>query len=182
MKIELRKGLSDDAEFISHMVMEAMGIDSNFDPELLKVMVGICKREDTLYSYKNADIVTCNGSVAGGILSYNGGDYQEMSDRTFTYIAKEMGAKKLEPGTETGPGEYYLDSLYVSPEFRGHHISNILVQNALETAQGLGFTLASLLVDTKKTYLHKLYENLGFRMDGKITFFGVPFYRMIQDI
>ena len=88
----------------------------------------------------------------------------------------------MEPGTETGEGEYYLDSMAVLPEFRGHSIGKILMNNALETAEALGFTKVTLLVDVVKPWLHKLYESVGFEKGEQVMFFGEPFMRMIQHI
>ena len=89
---------------------------------------------------------------------------------------------KPNPGTETEAGEYYLDSLAVAPEFRGQSIGSILIQNALEEAQALGFTKATLLVDSRKDYLQRLYGRLGFENGETVTFFGDEYIKMYQEI
>lgn len=178
-RTEIRKATPEDVEFIAETVVGAMGM-ADVSPLLKKALTDICGMEDTLYSYRNTEIATVDGRTAGALISYDGAGYADMADKTFSLAAKAMGEKKFSPGTETVPGEYYLDSLYVSPVFRGRKIGNLLMDNALETAEGLGFTLVSLLVDIKKPWLHKIYGDLGFAMDKEVLFFGEPFYRMVQ--
>ena len=95
-------------------------------------------------------------------------------------MAKLLNTEKPEPGSETGEGEYYLDSLVVHPEFRGHNIGSILMRNALDEAEALGYEKVTLLVDEKKPHLHKLYKKLGFEFGDVVLFFGEPYIRMFQ--
>ena len=83
-QVELRKARKEDAGFIAHVVMVAMGYNV-FDKEvaangtsplgklsdILAALTDICAREDTLYSYRNTDIALFNGQVAGALVSYN---------------------------------------------------------------------------------------------------------------
>ncbi|MDD6253916.1 MAG: GNAT family N-acetyltransferase [Bacteroidales bacterium] len=192
-QVELRPGRPSDAGFIAETVLNAMGNgpDTDFTPffadetdyqDVIEAMTVIAAMEDTLYSYRNVYVAVCGDSVAGAMVAYDGARYKKMADRTFGLLSEILGVEKLNPGEETGPDEYYLDSLYVNPEFRGHSIGSILMQNELEIAQGLGFTAVSLLVDRKKPWLHRLYSKLGFTEDGETMFFGEPYLRMVQYI
>lgn len=180
-KVEIRKGLPGDAEVIAKAVFEAMGI-KDVSPLLMKALTDICGMEDTLYSYNNTDIALCDGRPAGVLISYDGADYNDMANRTFSLVAKAMGKEKLNPGTETGPGEYYMDSLYVLPEFRGRSIGKILMENGFEEIKSKGFTRVTLLVDIVKPWLHKLYGSVGFVMESEVMFFGEPFYKMAKKL
>ena len=76
-QVELRKARREDAGFIAHVVMVAMGYNV-FDNEIaangtcplgklsdiLAALTDICAREDTLYSYRNTDIALFGGQVA----------------------------------------------------------------------------------------------------------------------
>ena len=144
-RVELRKGRASDAPFIADAVLAAMGYDI-FNPELpadaetgfgpisavRDALIKVCSKEDTLYSWKNTTVATFCGKTAGAIVSYDGGSYKETAERTFALMAKLLNTEKPEPGSETGEGEYYLDSLVVHPEFRGHNIGSILMRNALD--------------------------------------------------
>ncbi|MGM9742787.1 MAG: GNAT family N-acetyltransferase [Candidatus Cryptobacteroides sp.] len=178
---ELRAGIPSDAGFIATTVMAAMGKELGYE-DIHSALTWIASMEDTLYSYRNTHVAVCGDEIAGAIIGYDGARYAELADRTFTLLAERLGTEKLSPGTETGPGEYYLDSLYVNPLFRGRSVGSLLMRDELEVAEGLGFTTVSLLVDREKPWLHKLYSRLGFRMDGEVLFFGELFFRMVQDI
>lgn len=192
-RVELRKGRASDAPFIADAVLAAMGYDI-FNPELpadagtsfgpisavRDALIKVCSKEDTLYSWKNTTVATFCGKTAGAIVSYDGGSYKETAERTFALMAKLLNTEKPEPGSETGEGEYYLDSLVVHPEFRGHNIGSILMQNALDEAEALGYEKVTLLVDDKKPHLHKLYKKLGFEFGDVVLFFGEPYIRMFQ--
>ena len=192
-RVELRKGRASDAPFIADAVLAAMGYDI-FNPELpadtgtsfgpisavRDALIKVCSKEDTLYSWKNTTIATFCGKTAGAIVSYDGVSYKETAERTFALMAKLLNTGKPEPGSETGEGEYYLDSLVVHPEFRGHNIGSILMRNALDEAEALGYEKVTLLVDEKKPHLHKLYKKLGFEFGDVVLFFGEPYIRMFQ--
>lgn len=192
-RVELRKGRASDAPFIADAVLAAMGYDI-FNPSLSAdaetsfgpisavrdALIKVCSKEDTLYSWKNTTVATFCGKTAGAIVSYDGGSYKETAERTFALMAKLLNTEKPEPGSETGEGEYYLDSLVVHPEFRGHNIGSILMQNALDEAEALGYEKVTLLVDEKKPHLHKLYKKLGFEFGDVVLFFGEPYIRMYQ--
>mgnify|MGYP002770743339 FL=1 len=192
-RVELRKGRASDAPFIADAVLAAMGYDI-FNPSLSvdaetsfgpisavrDALIKVCSKEDTLYSWKNTTVATFCGKTAGAIVSYDGGSYKETAERTFALMAKLLNTGKPEPGSETGEGEYYLDSLVVHPEFRGHNIGSILMRNALDEAEALGYEKVTLLVDEKKPHLHKLYKKLGFEFGDVVLFFGEPYIRMFQ--
>ena len=192
-RVEFRKGRASDAPFIADAVLAAMGYDI-FNPSLSvdaetsfgpisavrDALIKVCSKEDTLYSWKNTTVATFCGKTAGAIVSYDGGSYKETAERTFALMAKLLNTGKPEPGSETGEGEYYLDSLVVHPEFRGHNIGSILMRNALDEAEALGYEKVTLLVGEKKPHLHKLYKKLGFEFGDVVLFFGEPYIRMFQ--
>jgi len=193
-QVELRKAERDDARFIATAVLSAMGNDVYAAKDLtgigtqigdlamvLDVLEKVAAREDTLYSWRNAYIATYDGEDAGVMVAYDGAEYAEKSVLTFSLISSALGEPELKPGSEEATaGEYYLDSLSAKPEFRGHGIGAILIRNALEVAEGLGFGKATLLVDKEKPWLHCMYGRLGFEITGEQTFFGEQFYRMTQ--
>jgi len=171
---------AQDAPFIARNILDAMGVKeiSGMHKELTE----ICRKEDTLYSWKRTYIVQVGGTPAGSLTSYDGAMYKELKDRTFSIISAKTGEDYSEVGEETRPGEYYLDSLAIIPEYRFHHLGSLLIDNALHIAQGLGFTLVSLIAEKDKVWLQHYYESLGFYADGELLFFGHQYVRMIQEI
>ena len=195
--VEIRRAYPEDAQFIAESVLAAMGYDrdssislgagenyseSKSYEEVKRALEEIAARPDTLYSYRHSRIATYGGEVAGVIVGYDGAAYREMAELTFGLIAGKLGTAPFNPGEETGEGEYYLDSLHVSPDFRGHSIGTVLMRNELDIAEGLGFRRVSLIVDKEKPWLHRLYARLGFEEAGETVFFGEKYLRMIQEI
>lgn len=195
--VEIRRAYQEDAPFIAESVLAAMGYDrdssislaakenyyeSKSYEEVKRVLEEIAARPDTLYSYRHSRIATYGGEVAGVIVGYDGAAYREMAELTFGLIAGKLGTAPFNPGEETREGEYYLDSLHVSPDFRGHSIGTILMRNELDIAEALGFRKVSLIVDKEKPWLHRLYARLGFEEAGETVFFGEKYLRMTQEI
>lgn len=95
----------------------------------------------------------------------------------------------MEP--ECRPGEFYLDSMAVLPEFRRmafeyagatDRIGHLLMLDGIEEGRRKGFPRISLIVDKSKPRLFTYYSALGFRPDGEILFFGHLYDRMIKDL
>ena len=95
----------------------------------------------------------------------------------------------MEP--ECLPGEFYLDSMAVLPEFRRmtfeyagstDRIGHLLMLDGIEEGRRKGFPRISLIVDKAKPRLFAYYSALGFRPDGEILFFGHLYDRMIKDL
>ena len=195
--VEIRRAYPEDAPFIAESVLAAMGYDRDSSislaaegndslpktyEEVKQALEEIAARPDTLYSYRHSRIATYGGEVAGVIVGYDGAAYREMAELTFGLIAGKLDTAPFNPGEETGEGEYYLDSLHVRPDFRGHSIGTILMRNELDIAEALGFRRVSLIVDKEKPWLHRLYARLGFEEAGETVFFGEKYLRMTQEI
>ncbi len=95
------------------------------------------------------------------------------------------------PEPECLPGEFYLDSMAILPEFRGKayeyagstdRIGHILMLDGIEEGRSKGFSRISLIVDKAKPRLKIYYSALGFRPDGEILFFGHLYDRMIMGL
>ena len=143
--------------------------------ELYDWLLDICGRTDTLYSYRNALVAKIDDEVVGCLISYPGDDYE--AKRAFTFAALD-GAGPSD--TETGPGEYYLDTLALLPAARGHRIGLRLMESVIDYAtRELGYDRFTLLVDEDKTRLEAYYASLGFRRDRTMKFMGHGYYRMI---
>ncbi|MGN0201521.1 MAG: GNAT family N-acetyltransferase [Candidatus Cryptobacteroides sp.] len=165
-----------DSALVAWTVLTAMG----FDPGSLPGLEEAVLRDDTLYSWKNARIAVCGGRKAGCLIAYSGNEYAAMRERTWTLLSdltpEEIGRMEA----EAFPGEYYLDSLAVLPEFRGCGIGGGLIRDALSRAAGAGFGSATLICDAEPGHeaLRRYYTSLGFKEYGEMLFFGSLFKRM----
>jgi DNA-3-methyladenine glycosylase I len=64
---------------------------------------------------------------------------------------------------ETQPGELYLDSLAVLPEYRRRGIASRLIRVTKERADQMGLPSLGLLVDKGNPVGEALYTSIGFR-------------------
>lgn len=144
--------------------------------ELYHWLMDLYRGTDTLYSYRNTLIAVLDDDLntAGCLISYPGEDYAGGVARS---LAGREGLGRSE--LETGPGEYYLDTLALTPEARGYRIGHQLLQRAIDHAtKELGYDLVSLLVDVDKPRLQAYYGELGFVRERKMQFMGDDYFRM----
>lgn len=176
-KIEIRWATPEDAMFVAWGVCCALHRepDDNFLPYMAKV----CSMEDVLYSYRHALIAWMGSEPVGLCLCYDGADYHAMRLRTFALFPEsneEMDFEHMED--ESGPGEYYIDSLAVKPEYRGRGIAKALMQKQIAHGQSLGLE-CTLLVDPDNPAALALYQSLGFVYSEDCYAFGQVFWKLV---
>ncbi len=177
-KITLRKASPQDARFIAENVLRALHIDETDDSHI-KHLADISRREDTLYSWRNATIALYDGVPAGLMVAYDGARYRRMRDITFPMIRIYVGDEYHSMDDEACAGEYYLDSLAVLPGFRNRGIASALIREMFRLRDEAGIPLATIAVDPDNGNAYRLYIKNGFRPDGHITVFGTTYDRLV---
>lgn len=178
--ITVEPATSDDAAFVATVMAEAVGMpvmENGRTPD--ENLTDICRRTDTLYSWQNAVIAKIDGEPVGGLISYDGHGYHEVKVRTFGLVPKDMlefDVDKMDD--ETGDGEYYLDSLAVLPQQRGHGIASLLLKYGVEKAREKHL-LPILACDPANANALRLYTKIGFRQEGTMFIFGHEYMRMV---
>ena len=178
-KITLRQATVADARFIAENVLRALHIDETDDMHI-NHLADICRREDTLYSWRNATIALCDGVPAGLMVAYDGARYRQMRDVTFPLIRMYVGDNYYNMDDEACAGEYYLDSLAVLPEYRRRGIASALIHEMFRQRDESGIPLATIAVDPENKTAYTLYTKNGFRPDGQITVFNTTYDRLVQ--
>ncbi len=162
--VEIISARLEDADFISWIVAQGMHLDSV--PSFLKKHGA---RDNTLYSWQNTRLLRCDGKLAGGLISYDGATHEER--RRNTWVMPDGRLLSSGDVQETTAGEYYLDSLAIIPEFRGHGLWKLLFDDAVETAKGKGFHRVTLICDESYPKLAQLYTSYGFVPENTLLFF-----------
>ena len=150
----IRDARPEDAPFLAKCLIAGMHF-YDFETEIPEYkdiyfdLVDCEKRTDLLYSYKDSRIAEVDGKVVGSLLSYPGDNYKELRRKSFAVFWPDYIAIDEESELETGPGEYYLDTLAVLPEYRRRGIA-------------AGYDLITLVVDSNMPDLIRLYESVGF--------------------
>ena len=177
-RITLRPTTIDDARFIAENVLRALHIDETDDGHI-NHLADISRREDTLYSWRNSTIALYDGLSAGLMVAYDGARYLQMRDITFPMIRMYVGDDYYKMDDESRPGEYYLDSLAVLPEFQRRGIASALIREMFRQRDEAGIPLATILVDPDNDTAYSLYIKNGFRHEGRIRVFGTTYDRLV---
>lgn len=167
----------NDSAFIARAILEAVGFE-NPSPEILAQQNLFCQREDVLYSWRNTFVAVCDGQVVGSLTAYDGRHYRRMKAVTFPLIREMCGADFTQMPDECGAGEFYLDSLYVKPEFRRQGIGTALLLHGIDIARELRIPKTTLLVSPKKPAAARLYQALGFSEAGHLLAFNEDYCKM----
>lgn len=145
-------------------------------------MLPLCKRiaemDDTLYSWRNTRIAQYEGKDAGVLISYDGASYKRAALKTFTIVRDGGGDDFTQMTAEAEAGEWYIDTLAVMPEYRGHGIAKALLRDGI--AQGTGKRV-TLYVDPDHPWVVNLYRSVGFLPAGEAVIFNQTFKKMAVD-
>ena len=180
----LRDATSRDAPFIARVVLA--GIDmvdlgeclTEEQRPILDHLVDICQMDDTLYSYRHTRIAEMDGKVVGALIGYDGARYAEMRAKTFGLVQQSSGMDLSRNAMETGPGEFYLDSMAILSDYRGMGMGKMLMSDRMDYALCNGFQKVTLLVDKDKPRLQQYYESLGFVFSEEMFVFGSRYNKL----
>ena len=171
--IEIREATKNQAPEIANLIMIAMTDDcclyfcgeGHGLEDFRNMMTMLVEAEVSQYSYKNTMVAMDADKVVGISVSYDGGRLHELR-RAFIAAAKEhIGKDHTGIDDETQPGELYLDSLAVLPEYRRLGIAKKLVMTAKKRAERMRLRLG-LLVDKDNPEGEAFYTHVGFQYEG----------------
>lgn len=174
--IILRDARPEDARFIAWVVLTALDMDT----EHLDLVTDSVADPESMYSWTNTVMAEADGKPVGCLVSYDGARYEALRTRTWPTLWGGLDPEqvRLTPA-ETGPGEYYLDSMAVIPEYRGRgSVGKLLMRHVMSKASAQGHKNFALLVDVDKPRLEQYYAGLGFATQGTVDFFGHDFHKM----
>lgn len=190
----IREGRVDDAGFLATVVLEAIGRElaiglagsENRLPLVNELFTRLAADPESQYSYKNALIATSDdGETIGGIIAYDGADLRRLRKAFVREANAVLGWNVTEEEAEdwedeADPGEIYIDSLYVVPEFRKKGVASALIKAVdkrfSETDKPLG-----LLVEPENVTALGAYGRLGFKKVGMSDFFRAPMIHMQRE-
>lgn len=174
----LRKALIKDSEAVATLLMLATGevmykFIGNKDYFLAKDFLHhFVESENNQYSFQNCFVAVDEGEIVGAVLVYDGAKLEELRKPILEYIHRHYNAGLIVED-ETQAGEFYIDSLAVSPNQQGKGIGSQLIQfimNELVLTKGNSL---GLLVDKTNLSARKLYLRLGFKQVGEKELMGL---------
>ena len=106
---------------------------------------------------------------------YNGAHIATLSQTVFDFVHSTYGHDiRLEK--ETQAGEYYIDTLSVSPKVQGNGIGSSLLLHLKELLKG---KTLGLLVAMDNPKAEKLYQRMGFVYADMKMLAGAPYKHLI---
>ena len=169
-----RNATREDAEIIAQVVAMAIGdecaLRNYCGEDYMCVLAEIARGDATQYSWRNAIIAEIDGNVAGAVVGYDGAHLYALREGTFAVLRQSVG-RVPNIVDETEPGEYYLDSVGVLPEYRGCGVGRALVEAFCDKAFAEGRPRVGLIVDYDNPVAEKLYTLLGFKRINTKPFF-----------
>ena len=183
--VQLRDATLDDTPFIARVVLagiDMLDMDAVLPDEqrsIFEHLIEICRMDDTLYSYRNTRIAEIDGKSVGALVAYDGSHYAKMREKTFGLVQQTSGMDLSHNAMETGPGEFYLDSMAILSDYRGIGIGKMLMRDRMDYALRNGFHKVTLLVDKDKPRLQQYYESEGFAFSEEMFVFGAWYCKLI---
>ena len=153
---------------------EGRGLDDFF--EMMSVLV---MHEDSQYSYRNTLVAVDNGRVVGIAVSYDGSQLHQLRQAFIAEALQRLGKDHSDMDDETQPGELYLDSLAVLPEYRRQGIAKRLLKATKTKADKMGLPCVGLLVDKGNPAGESLYASVGFSYVNDSQWGGHPMTHLI---
>ena len=183
MKIKIEMATPDMASHIASLIMEAMNHEccQNFAghqhtlADFHRMMTKLVEMEDSQYSYRNTLVaLVANDILAGICVAYDGGKLRVLRHRFFEEAEAAFGIDYRGMADETEDGEFYIDSLAVSSDFRGKGIATELLKAAIARGKDLGIPATGLLVDKGNPKAEALYTRVGFHYVNDTVWGGHP--------
>ena len=175
--IRFRPATPNDTLFIANAILSAVGVEHVTNDHLAQ-QAQLCGRDDVLYSWRNTTIAEMDGTVVGSLTAYDGRDYRRMKAVTFPIIKALYGLDFMAMPDECAAGEYYLDSLYVLPEWRKQGIGTALIRQQIEQARQRRIPHVTLIVSPEKPAAAELYRHIGFADEGPLFAFNEHYTKM----
>ena len=179
--LKIRRATQNDCLFIAEAVVMGIGdcqtVVEYCGENYIEVLEAIAGCEGTQYSYHNVFVAEVGGKVVGALVGYDGANLYPLREGTFSVIARYK-SEMPNVADETQPGEFYIDTLAVDPEFRNRGIGTTLLKYIVQWAGEQGFPEVGLIVDSENPQAMELYKRVGFEVCGTKNFFGHNMWHM----
>lgn len=179
--ITFRQATTDDLLFIAEGFHTAMLMEDVPAERIERFAHEVCSQDGVLYSPANTIIAEMEGKAVGMLTAYDGSRYHDMRLRTMHIIKEKLGTEFPDMEDESQAGEYYLDSLAVLTEHRGHGIGRRLLQHGISQGHAMGLTV-TLAVDPVNEKAQRLYRSLGFTPQRDIFIFGHTYWKWMNSV
>ena len=172
--LKVRWATADDADFVAETIRDVSEgvIDFLLDGALpLTNSTGLLKlifgKGVEPYTYHHVLIVDVAGKPAGMIFAYDA-KYQQVPAVMEGFLAKEKVDAVRHLMEAKRPSAMWVNTLCVSPDYRGQGLSSLIISLASDLARDTGFTSLALHCWKDNERANRFYAKQGFVVDGDI--------------
>lgn len=140
------------------------------------------REKNNRLSFQNTMITDVLDEVVGMVISYPGEDASVLDEPILSRLRKESHSQEIYFDQEAEPGDYYIDTLSVSPKYQGYGIGTALIKEVEKTAKRMGYSRVSLNVSHDNPAAKGLYEKLGYKKEKVIQINGHDYDYMVRVI
>lgn len=187
----IRPATKADADSVVPLIVQALVpgafqlTGSGDAREAYPVVKDFFLQEINRHSYRNALVYDDPAQgVIGSIVFYSGDEEEAMAqpinDFLNSYYQHEEEPFLFE--AESMPGEFYIDTVSVRPDFRGKGIGQQLIEAACIAVKDKGGNKMGLIVDHENPSAKKLYERIGFVTVGQKQLWGHEYDHMQRSV
>jgi ribosomal protein S18 acetylase RimI-like enzyme len=184
----IRQAVPSDAAKAVPLILEAIGhiafvLSGTADgQETASILNDFFEQEDNRVSYQNALVMEEGGELVGVAILYDGARARDLDVPIERAAAKKSGDPNYCIPTEPETSEFYLDTLCVSPNYRGKGHGRQLIEAGCDKASGLGHRRMALMVEIDHAPAIRLYERLGFCTDYIKRIAGQDYFHMVRSL
>lgn len=170
MQENIRQAKTEDAHLVAPLIVQAMGdlagdfVGSEQIEEAIPLFEKLFALTENQYSHDHTLVYEEEGEILGSITAYKGENLYEYRRKLMQIIEDEYQITGLHLEDETQAGEFYLDTLSVSPNAQGKGIGTKLIKAMIKKAIQESHSRVGLLVDKENPHAKRLYERLGFQV------------------
>ena len=170
--MEIRKAKPEDSKAIAAYLLLAMDeivyqfIGEKSVEKATLFLTHLAGSQSNQYSYENCWVIELEGEVVAVAVVYDGAHLQALRVPVAEAV-KTMFNRDFNPENETEAGEFYIDSIGVSPRQQGKGLGSKLFHFLIDEYVNKGNGTLGLLVDKANPNAKKLYIKLGFEVVGE---------------
>ncbi|MHA0856100.1 GNAT family N-acetyltransferase [Paenibacillus sp. CMAA1364] len=184
----IRAAKKEDVTYVSRLMYDALHdiahqlTGQDLEQDTLDTLDQFFVQETGRLSYRQMLVKELNGAVVGLIISYAGADSNTLDQPILDYLRILKNDTSIMLDKETDEGEYYIDTLSVSPDYSRQGIGAELMLAAEAEAVKKQIPLMSLLVLTENVGAYTLYQRSGYVTDKELIVNGRLYHHMVKPI
>lgn len=138
------------------------------------------QQERTRLSFQNTIVSDVLGEVVGIVVMYPGESASQLDEPILKSLRKKRNNPDIFLDKEADEGDFYIDTICVSANYRGYGIGTALIKEAERVGCEKGYHRISLNVAHDNLCVKKLYLSLGYSKEKVIQINGHNYDYMVK--